>query len=174
MTDEQPKPQEHEEGTQTPSSSNEEMNEADSLKNELAEYKDKYLRLLAEMENSRKRMQKERQEMGHYAIEKVISEFLTPIDHMENALKFTQDQSDEVKHWGLGFQMILTQFKDVLASHGVKSFDSEGHPFDPHIHEAVETVEESQYEPGIVVKEFMRGYKMGEKTIRPARVQVAK
>jgi len=148
--------------------------ECETLKKEAAEYKDKYLRLLAEMENTRKRMQKEKQEMTQYAIERLIAEFLSPIDHMENALKFTQDQPDEVKHWALGFQMILTQFKDVLAINGVKPFESEGKPFDPHYHEAVETVETNDEPPGIVVKEYMRGYKMGDRTIRPARVQVSK
>jgi molecular chaperone GrpE len=164
----------HEEGTLEPQVEPIEANESEAIRKEMAEYKDKYLRQLAEMENVRKRMQKERQELTQYAIEKIISEFLNPIDHMENALKFTQDQSDDVKHWGLGFQMILTQFKDVLASNGVKAFESEGQPFDPHLHEAVEAVENSQYESGIVVKEFIRGYKMGERIIRPARVQVAK
>ena len=149
------------------------MNECETLKREAVEYKDKYLRALADMENAAKECRKKKQEMTQYAIEKLIAEFLSPIDHMENALKFTQDQSDEVKHWALGFQMILTQFKDVLAINGVKPFESEGKPFDPHVHEAVETIETDQA-PGTVVKEYMRGYKMGERTIRPARVQVSK
>lgn len=164
----------HEEGTLEPQADPIVEDEGEALKKEMAEYKDKYLRLLAEMENMRKRMQKERQELTQYAIEKVISEFLNPIDHMENALKFTQDQSDEVKHWGLGFQMILTQFKDVLASNGVMPYDSLGQPFDPYLQEAVETVESSEHPSGTVVKEFIRGYKIGERIIRPARVQVAK
>lgn len=146
----------------------------DILKQEAKEFKDKYLRLLAEMENARKRMQKEKQELTQYAAEKLINEFLSPIDHMENALKFTQDQSDEVKHWALGFQMILTQFKDVLANNGVKPFDSEGKSFDPHFHEAVETLDSSEMPAGTVVKEYIRGYKMGDRIIRPARVQVSK
>lgn len=151
-----------------------EVEASEALKKEAAEFKDKYLRLLAEMENARKRMQKERQELTQYAVEKLVCEFLNPIDHMENALKFTQDQSDEVKHWALGFQMILTQFKDVLANNGVKPFDSVGKHFDPHRHEAVETVENSEVAPGTVVKEYVRGYQMGDRIIRPARVQVSK
>jgi molecular chaperone GrpE len=82
--------------------------------------------------------------------------------------------SDEVKHWGLGFQMILTQFRDVLAVNGVQPFPSKGHHFDPHFHEAVETEEREDTAPGIVIEEFTKGYKMGDKTIRPARVKVAK
>jgi molecular chaperone GrpE len=148
--------------------------ELESLKKELAETKDKYLRVLAESENARKRLQKEKQETIQYAIQNVIVDFLTPIDHMENALGFTQQMSDDVKHWAVGFQMILSQFKDVLSSNGVKPFDAEGKPFDPHMHEAVETVETTAVPPGIVVEESLKGYLMGDKPIRVARVKVSK
>lgn len=141
---------------------------------ETAEYKDKYLRLLADSENMRKRLSKEKQEMMAYALQEVLAEFLGPIDHMENALNYTEQMSDDVKHWSLGFQMILTQFKDVLSNHGAKSFVSKGTHFDPHMHEAVETVERTDIESGIVVEEFVKGYKMGDKVLRPARVKVSK
>ena len=104
----------------------------------------------------------------------MIVEFLTPIDHMENALGFAQQMSDEVKHWAVGFQMILTQFKDVLNMNGVTPFKSEGTHFDPHRHEAIETVETSAVPPGTVVEESLKGYIMGDKVIRPARVKVSK
>lgn len=148
--------------------------ELEHLKKELAECKDKYLRVLAESENARKRLQKEKQEMIQYARQNVIVDFLNPIDHMENALKFTQQMSDEVKHWALGFQMILSQFKDVLTNNGVTPFQSEGRHFDPHRHEAVETVETAEVPPGTVVEESLRGYIMGDKVVRPARVKVSK
>lgn len=148
--------------------------ELEQIKKELSEYKDKYLRTLAESENARKRLQKEKQEMIQYALQNVIVDFLNPIDHMENALKFTQQMSDEVKHWAIGFQMILSQFKDVLSANGVAPFTAEGKPFDPHRHEAVETVTTTDFTPGTVVEESLKGYTMGDKTIRPARVKVAK
>lgn len=148
--------------------------ELDALKKELAESKDKYLRGLAESENMKKRVQKEKQEMIQFATQCLIANFLHPIDHMENALKFTQQMSDEVKHWALGFQMILAQFKDVLAENGVTAFVSEGQPFDPHKHEAIETVVTKDFPPGTVLEESVKGYCMGDKVIRPARVKVAK
>lgn len=148
--------------------------ELEALRKELAETKDKYLRGLAESENARKRLQKEKQEMIQYSTQSVMADFLTPIDHMENALGFAQQMSDEVKHWALGFQMILAQFKDVLSNNGVTSFVSEGTPFDPHRHEAVETVETTKVPPGIVIEENLKGYLMGDKIIRPARVKVSK
>lgn len=148
--------------------------ELESMRRELAEVKDKYLRVLAESENARKRLQKEKQENVQYAIQNIIVDFLNPIDHMENALGYAQQMSDEVKHWAVGFQMILTQFKDVLSNNGVIPFPSEGQPFDPHRHEAIEMVETSAVPPGTVVEESLKGYLMGDKVIRPARVKVSK
>lgn len=148
--------------------------ELESLRRELAEAKDKYLRVLAEAENARKRLQKEKQENVQYATQNIIVDFLNPIDHMENALGFAQQMSDEVKHWAVGFQMILTQFKDVLANNGVKPFPSEGQPFDPHRHEAIEMMETTAVPPGTVVEESLKGYLIGDKVIRPARVKVSK
>ncbi len=144
------------------------------LEEELSEYKDKYLRLLAETENTRKRMQKERQEMTRFAVENVITEILAPIDSMENALKFTEQLSDELRNWAQGFQMILGQFKDVLSNHGVIPFHSEGMQFDPHLHYAIEIEETEEKPEGTIIQEFVKGYKSGDRTVRPARVKVAK
>lgn len=144
------------------------------LEDELAEYRDKYLRLLADTDNMRKRMQKEKQELIQYAVENNILLFLQPIDQLENALLFTEKSSEEVKNWALGFQMILKQFKDVLQNNGVVSFTSLGLPFDPHTHEAIEMIESKEHPHGVVIEEHMRGYKMGDRVIRPARVKVAK
>jgi len=148
--------------------------ELEQLKKEAAEFKDKYQRALAEAENARKRLQKERQELIQYALQNVLVDFLIPIDHLENALQFTQQASPEVKHWALGFQMILNQFKDVLSNNGVTGFESVGKHFDPHRHEAIETEVTTEVAPGTIVQETLKGYKMGDRIIRPARVKVAK
>ena len=138
------------------------------------DWKGKYFRALAEQENMRKRMQKEKQEMLRYAYENCISEFLAPLDNLENALKFTEQASGEIKTWAMGFQMILSQFKEVLHNHGIVAFHSEGNTFDPHKHEAVEILETEEQEEGIILQEFTKGYKSATRTIRPARVKVAK
>ena len=152
----------------------EEKNKVGALEKELEECKDKYLRLLAEMDNTRKRLQKEKLEMTRFAIDNVIAEILGPIDNLENALKFSNRMSDETKNWASGFQMILGQFKDVLSNHGVSAFQSEGMAFDPHLHYAIE-VEETDLQPeGTILQEFVKGYKSEGRTIRPARVKVAK
>lgn len=144
------------------------------LQEQMSDYKNKYLRGLAESENVRKRLQKERQELLQYAVQNVLLDFLTPIDHFENALKFTESASPEVKNWAIGFNMILNQFKDVLAANDVRPFPSEGTPFDHNCHEAIEMVITADKPSGTVVEETLRGYKIGEKILRPARVKVAK
>jgi len=143
------------------------------LEERVKEQEDKYLRLLAEMENLRKRLIKEKSETIKFAKENVISEFLIAIDNFENALGFAESAGDEVKNWAKGFEMILGQFKEILSQHGIVPFESVGKKFDPHRHEAVET-EESAEKEGTVLEEFLRGYIVGDRVLRAARVKVAK
>jgi len=137
-------------------------------------WKDKYLRALAEQENMRKRVGREKQEMISFGIENAISEFLGAIDNFENALRFGMNTEGPVKNWAIGFEMILSQFKEVLYNHGISSFHSEGNTFDPQLHEAVEIVETTEHPDGVIMHEFTKGYKSATRTIRPARVKVAK
>lgn len=148
--------------------------ELEQLKEEAKAFKTKYLELLADQENTRKRLHKEKEENSIWATRSVILDFLHPLDHLEGALKYTDKASEDVKHWAVGFQMILHQFKDALASHGVKSFESLGKPFDPHLHDAVEMIETKDYPPGVVIEENIRGYTIGGKILRAARVKVSK
>jgi molecular chaperone GrpE len=92
---------------------------------------------------------------------------------MENALKFTEKMSDEVRNWAYGFQMILGQFKDALGAHGIVPFDSQGALFDPHWHHAIEREETEDVAEGTILQEFVKGYKSGDRAIRPAQVKVA-
>ncbi len=144
------------------------------LRQELKAEKDKYFRLLAEMENTRKRMQKEKEDMSRFSQEKVIVEFLAPLDNYENALMFAEQGSEEVKNWAKGFEMILTQFKDILAAHNVSQITTKDNKFDPHLHEVIEMEETDAYEEGTILKEFAKGYKCGDRIIRPARIKIAK
>lgn len=145
-----------------------------TLKTELQEKNDKYLKILAESENARKRMQKERQEFTQYAVEHSIVDFLGPIESMEKALGFAEHHSEEVKNWALGFTMILQQFKQVLEEKGIKEYSSLGQQFNPYFHDAVETLETDDVPEGTILEEFSKGYKVGERPIRVSRVKVAK
>jgi molecular chaperone GrpE len=137
-------------------------------------YQDKYFRLLAEMENLRKRLHKEKIEANKYAVRGILRDVLAPFESMENALKFAMNLQGEVRQWAEGFVMILEQFKEILASHGVESFDSVGTVFDPHKHEAIDIEETNEVEAGIVLEEYQKGFSIDGHTLRPARVKVAK
>lgn len=138
------------------------------------ELQEKNLRLLAEMENLRKRLMKEKQEAVRFAIEKTILDFLPILDGFEQALKFSSQSSQEVQQWASGFQMFLTQLKEAIHNQGIVAFHSEGNQFDPFYHEAVEMIETDEYPENTVIEELSKGYKSHQRTIRPARVKVAK
>ena len=147
--------------------------EIKQLKQDVSEYKDKYLRALAEIENTRKRLAREKLESQSFAVQNVISDLLQPIDHFEHALKHSEASSKEIAHWALGFEMILQQLRSVLEDHGTATFDSLGALFDPHLHEAVETEEREDVPEGTIIEEFQKGYTLSGRTIRAARVKVA-
>ena len=145
----------------------------EGLKAEIQEVKDKYLRALAETENSRKRLSREKVESQSYAVQNIVVDLLQPIDHFEQALRHAEAAKGDVTTWAKGFEMILEQLRQVLSDHGVTSYESMNQPFDPHVHEAVETEERPDVPEGTVVYEFQKGYRLGGRTIRPARVRVA-
>lgn len=151
-----------------------EKEELEKLRAQVKDHQDKYLRLLAESENARKRLQKEKIELQAYARENIICEFLNPIDHFEKALNFREGISEEVKNWMVGFDMILTQFKDILFQNDIKPIDSLGKIFNPHFHEALEAEENDEYPINTIIKEYVRGYQMGDRMIRPSKVKVTK
>ena len=144
------------------------------LQQEVNDYKNKYLRTLADLENTRKRMNKDKEDSVRFAIENVICDFFSPLDNFENALKFANSSSNEVKNWATGFEMILSQFRDVLNNHGIVAFHAEGTMFDPHEHEAMEITETDKHPEGKILAEFAKGYKSQNRTLRAARVNVAK
>ncbi len=150
------------------------VNEIEHLKEQIKDKEQKYLLSLAEAENSRKRLQKERQELTKYAVENILTEILYPMENLENALNFAKNMSEDVKNWAIGFEMILGQFKNILTENGVVEYTAIDQMFDPHLHEAVETVETDDYPEGFIIKEFAKGYKVGERPIRVAKVKVAK
>jgi molecular chaperone GrpE len=146
----------------------------EELKIQMEDYKNKYFRALAEVENSRKRLQKEKEETINFVIEKTIAEFLPAIDNMENALAYAKTSSDEVRNWAIGFQMILAQFKDILHAHGIIAFHSVGCMLDPSCHEVIEIIETESEPEGKILEETTKGYKSNSRVLRAAHVKVAK
>jgi molecular chaperone GrpE len=140
---------------------------------ELAELKDKYLRSLAEADNARKRIRQQSDESVRHQREELLRDFLHIIDNLERAVDAAQGGGNG-KPIVEGVEMVLRSMEDFLRSHGVNPIDAKGRPFDPLLHEAVDHVESTGHEPNTVINEFHRGYKIGERLLRPARVSVSK
>ena len=146
-----------------------EESEEEKLKKELDDTKDKYLRLMAEYDNFRKRSAKERLELSASVKGDTVAEILTVIDNFERALG-TETQDEAYK---AGIEMIFKQFNDVLAKLGVEVIDPQGETFDPNVANAVNQIEDPELGENVVAQVFQKGYRIGEKVIRYAMVVVA-
>jgi molecular chaperone GrpE len=146
---------------------------ADETAAELAEFKDKYLRALADGENARKRIRQQCDESIKIQREDLLRDLLTIIDNLERAVDAARGGGNG-KSIVEGVEMVLNSMKDFLRSHGVSEVSTVGRPFDPLLHEAVDHVASAEHEPNTVINEFNRGYKVGDRLLRPARVSVAK
>ncbi len=158
----------------------------------LKEAGDKYLRQLAEFDNFRKRMEREKSDSLQYANEKLIQELLPVYDHLEMALQHArspQSEKDgsqpdeEVTESGVasqnnalleGGEMVLRQFRMVLEKFGVVIVEGEGEPFDPHRQESMGVVETGEQAPNTVVSVHRKGFMLNSRLIRPALVTVTK
>src|SRR5271156_6154632 len=140
---------------------------------EIAERKDKYLRTLADNENSRKRVRQQSEESVRIQREAILRDLLPIIDNLERALAASREGTD-AKTIVDGVEMTVRALLDFLRAQGVTPVQSVGQAFDPNRHEAVDHVASQTHPPNTVVDEFHRGYLIGERVLRPARVSVAK
>lgn len=122
---------------------------------------DQLKRVLADYQNLERRVNEERRLLGQLSTALVIEKFLPVLDNLENAQNHLQDQ---------GLEMVLKQFKEILASEGVEEIEAEGQIFDPHLHEATEVQEGKK--DGVIVKVNTKGYKIEDRVLRPAKVTV--
>lgn len=144
---------------------------------EAKKYFDLYLRAQAEIENMKKRFQKEREEFIKFANESLIKDLLNVIDNLERAIAHAEEgkkTSDSFKALKEGVELTLKGLKDILKKAGLEEFESVGKKFDPNYHYAVDQRADSSVEPGTVVEELQKGYKLHGKLIRPALVVVSK
>lgn len=131
---------------------------------------DRYMRILAEYDNFRKRSQKDVESKVSYAKADVISKILPVIDNFERAAFNSNVDFDGYKK---GIEMTVNQFIEILKSMGVEDFGAQGETFDPNFHNGVMHIEDETFGENEIVDVFMKGYKMGDKIIRPATVKVA-
>ncbi len=143
----------------------------------LGEANEGLARRQADFENYRKRIERERGEAHNRVVGEVARKLLPVVDNLARALdaeKTVQfSESEEFRHFLHGVELINRQLSDVLESLGIQPIASVGERFDPHIHEAVVTEPSDQYEPDTVTEELARGYRIGDRLLRPAMVKVA-
>jgi molecular chaperone GrpE len=146
--------------------------EAIDKDSEIAQLKDKLLRSYAEIENYKKRAAKDRADWVKYANEGLLKEFLAVVDSLIRA-KTQGEGSPELAQWVDGVALIIKQLEDILSRFGVQPVEALEKPFDPSVHQAMAQVE-SDREPGMVVEEVQKGYKLYDRVLRPSLVTVAK
>jgi molecular chaperone GrpE len=142
------------------------------LKRERDDLYDRLLRKGAEFDNYRKRVDKERREMNEWASADVLSDVLSVLDDFERALAV--EAPPEAQPYRAGVELIHRQLGELLRKRGVTPLETLGTDFDPHIHQAVAYDETPGAREGEVVAELRKGYRLGERLLRPAMVKVAK
>lgn len=148
------------------------IEEKPSIEEELSELREKYVRLYAEFENYKKRVQREKEELIKYGNEALLYELLNVLDNLEMALKHSGENVSE----GLvkGVEMTLREFQRITEKFGLVPIEAMGKPFDPSLHHAMSQVERDDVDDKTVVEEFRKGYMYGDKVLRASLVAVSK
>ena len=149
-----------------------ETTEASPLERERDELLDRLRRKTAEFDNYRKRVDKERREHAEWASADLLGEVLTVLDDFDLALGI--EAPPEAESYRAGFELIHRQLGDVLRKRGVTPLETLGTDFDPHLHQAVVYEESPGAREGEIVGELRKGYRLGDRLLRPALVRVAK
>lgn len=132
------------------------------------ELNDKYLRMMAEYDNFRKRSQRERDGIYAYAYEEALKEFLPMSDNLQRSLAYAGTEN-----FAKGIEMIVNQFSDTLKKLGIEEYGKRGDPFDPNIHNAVMRTDDDSLGENTVAEVLQKGYRKGDKILRFAMVKVA-
>lgn len=150
-----------------------EQDPLEAAKAEQAKLKDQLLRTLADFDNFRKRSRRELADAERRGKDDMLKEMLPVFDNLDRASAHAETATD-IKALADGIGLVLRQFADTLAKVGIERVPAVGQPFDPAVHEAVQQMETSDFEPGTIAAEVQAGYRNSEKLIRPALVVVAK
>jgi molecular chaperone GrpE len=161
-------PDEQGEGSAAPATTD----ELAAARRERDEYYELLLRKTAEFENYRKRVDRERREASQYAAGDLLEALLPIVDDFERALAV--EAGPEATAYRQGVELIYKQLQDLLARRGVTAIEAVGQPFDPHVHQAITYESSPGHAEGEVIEEVRRGYRHGDRLLRPAMVKVAK
>ena len=143
--------------------------ELDDAKKQMNEWREKAYRGAADLDNARKRFQKERTELRTFGVEPLIQELLPVADNLERAIAHASAENNLVE----GVKMVLRQFMQVMAAKGAVPFDAKGDVFDPAVHEAMSQIPSADHPPGTVLEVFQKGWMLKDRLVRPAMVVVA-
>jgi molecular chaperone GrpE len=154
--------------------------EVEGLRSELAATKDKWLRSVADLENYKKRVKREMDEQAVRTAQAMLPSFLPVIDNLERALEAAPaaiegagSNAKDVQQLIAGIELVRREFLAALARHEIEPIQAVGTPFDPSVHDALQQLDSPDFAPGVVIREFEKGYKMRDRLLRPARVIVA-
>jgi molecular chaperone GrpE len=155
---------------QDTTSPDDELSEVERLKEEVREKHQMYLRTLADFDNYRKRIERERTIAARNGTREIILSLLSVLDGFDRALEHIGKKSSPMTD---GFRAIHRKLLGLLEAQGVTPFNSVGKIFNPELHEAIASVRSDAHESGEIVDEVQRGYRWGDEVLRPARVRVA-
>ena len=145
-----------------------EEEEREKLEQEVEELEKSLKNVMADFDNYRKRMMREKKNIIERATEDLMIDLLEILDDFERAIENEDEMESE------GVNMIYKKFKKALQKHGLEEIDAENEKFDPKYHECLMSVEDEDHEEDEIIEEFQKGYKLNDKVIRPSKVKVAK
>lgn len=143
----------------------------DELQAKLTETEGRTLRLQADFENYKRRVQMDKQAAEKYRAQSLVSDILPALDNFERAMQ-VEATDEQTKSLLQGMEMVHRQLLEALAKEGVEVIEAVGKQFDPNEHQAIMQVEDSEFESNAVVEEFQKGYKLKDRVIRPSMVKV--
>jgi len=146
--------------------------EREQLEGELADARQRYLRLAADFENYKKRARQDQLDTIQHAASDLIARLLPVLDDLRNALEHKPADVDEA--WAKGVELGVRKLEEVMATHGLEPIESVGATFDPRYHEAIGHVESEEHPEDTVVSELRRGYRIRDRVVRPSLVKVAR
>jgi molecular chaperone GrpE len=148
-------------------------NPIEELQQKINTLGEQLLREQAEMQNVRRRAQRDIESAHKYALEKFSGELLSVVDNLERAIDAIDESNESQKSVAEGLELTLKTFIEVLAKYNVEAVEPEGQPFDADLHQAVSTVPNKDVEPNTVINVFQKGYTLNGRLIRPAMVVVS-
>ena len=149
-------------------------NEMEAARAEASKNWDLYLRERADLENARKRHQREKEDALRYANDRLLKEMVPVLDNLERAVAHAEQAGDNNQGLLEGVNMTINQFRKALEDFGVKPINAIGADFDPNLHQAMGHIESVEQAPNTVVTEFQKGYLLHDRLLRPSLVMVAK